>query len=105
MDKRAFIENFLILSPSGLHELFKDTQHPVDCLGLYVYYCYKAELQNTNIISAITSTTAKDFKWSPERVRRTKKILINLDLIEDIISKNERGKINGHFIKLKGAKI
>jgi hypothetical protein len=77
-------------------------EHPADLMALYWFYYYTAKWQKTDKAKATTSYAAKGLKWSEDRVRRTKKILIQLGLIEDITSRDkDTNKITGHYIYVK----
>lgn len=99
--KQEFIEDQLILLTASIYEKFRQTDHPADCMALYVHYYYTAKWQKTNLTHSTTSYSAKALKWSLDRVRKTKKVLTDLGLIEDIIRKSQKGKIVGHYIKIK----
>lgn len=74
-------------------------ENPADCIGLYTFYYYTAKWQKTNQPKATTEYTAKGLQWSPSRVRKTKNILRDLKLIEDITTK-KNNVITGHYIKV-----
>jgi len=81
---------------------YANIKNPADAIALYIFYYYTAKWQKTNNAKATTSYTAKGLEWSEDRVRKNKKILISLDLIEDIISKDKNtNKITGHYIYVK----
>ena len=77
-------------------------KYPADLMALYWLYYYIAKWQGTNSPKSTTSFAAKGLKWSEDRVRRAKKQLIELRLIEDITSRNkDTNKITGHYIYVK----
>lgn len=83
-------------------DIFLKQEHPADLMALYWFYYYTAKWQKTDKAKATTSYTAKGLKWSEDRIRRTKKILIQLGLIEDITSRDkDTNKITGHYIYVK----
>lgn len=92
-------EPIVISKPTS--DIILKQEHPADVIALYWFYYYTAKWQKTNQAHATTSYTAKGLKWGQDRVRRTKKVLIDLKLIEDVITKNKLGKIKGHYIKTK----
>ena len=51
-------------------------------------------------IKCSTADAADKLKWSETKVRRIKKILIDLAFIRDVQTKRENGEISGHFIKV-----
>lgn len=93
-------EEPLVISKSVM-DLFLKQTHPSDVISLYCFYYYTAKWQATNQPKATTSYVAKGLKWSEDRVRRIKKILNEIRLIEDLTSRDESGKINGHYILVK----
>jgi hypothetical protein len=61
-------------------DIFLKQKHPSDLMALYWFHT--AKWQKTNKARATTSYAAKGLKWSEDRIRRTKKILIQLGLIK-----------------------
>ena len=80
-------------------DIFLKQEHPADLMALYWFYYYTAKWQGTDKARATTSYAAKGLKWSEDRIRRTKKILIQLGLIEDI--QNKKGKFEKCYIYVK----
>lgn len=99
--KQEFIEDRLLLLTASIYEKFRQTDHPADCMALYIHYYYTAKWQKTNVTHSTTAYSAKALKWSLDRVRKTKKVLLDLGLIEDITRKSQKGKIIGHYIKIR----
>jgi hypothetical protein len=64
-----------------------------------MFYYYTAKCQKTNQIKANIDYTAKALRWTEDKVRKTKKALISLGLVEDLVKRNERNSITGHYIK------
>ena len=88
-----------IVLSKHLIDILLAQENPADCIGLYTFYYYTAKWQKTNQPKATTDYTAKGLQWSPSRVRKTKNILRELKLIEDITSK-KNNVITGHYIKV-----
>lgn len=82
-------------------DLLLDQKDSKNCIALYMFYYYTAKWQGTNQPKATTLFTAKALQCSPEIIRRTKKVLIDLGLIENIVKKDKNNKITGHYIKVK----
>ena len=82
-------------------ELFLKQENPTDCTMLFLFYYYTSKFQNTNQIKALTCFTAKGLKWTEERVRKTKKVLLNLEIIEDMQDRKGTGKMASRYILLK----
>lgn len=76
------------------------TETPADNIALYTFYYYTAKWQGTNQPKCTTAYVANGLKWSESRVRKAKKELSDIGLVEDITSKDESGKISGHFVKV-----
>ena len=91
----------IVLSKPLLDTLLKQ-KNPADLIALYTFYYYTAKWQDTKQAKATTGYTAKGLGWGEDRVRKNKKILIELELIEDITSRDPKTKqINGHYIYVK----
>lgn len=89
----------IVLSKCLLDILLKQPNHS-DLIALYTFYYYTAKWQKTNQPKAATKYTAQGMGWSVERTIRNKKRLIEIGLVEDIVSKDAGGKVTGHFIKI-----
>ena len=98
--KQKFIEDNLIIISKQTSDLFLKQENPADVLSLYWLYYYTAKWQETNQPKCSTGYVAKGLNWSMEKVKRTKKVLIELGLIEDIRQTNQQGKITGWYIKI-----
>jgi hypothetical protein len=89
-----------IVMSKGLLDTLLNQSKPADLISLYTFYYYTAKWQRTNQPRATTGYVAKGLQWSEERVQSRKKTLLKLNLIEDIQSKNEKGQITGHYVKV-----
>lgn len=89
-----------IVISKGLLDLLLKKENPADCIALYTFLYYTAKWQGTNQPKATVSYIAKALNWSENRVRKTKAILRELNLIEDVKRKNKSGKIEGHYLKV-----
>lgn len=94
------IENELVILTKQTIDVFLRSKNPADIMSLYTFYYYTAKWQETNQPKCTTNYVAKGLKWSEAKVRRSKKELVELGLVEDIQQKDESGKILGHYIKL-----
>lgn len=81
-------------------DLILQTELPWDVLGLYTFYLQTAKWQHTAHIKSVTGYTAKGLKGTEARVRKAKKILLELGLIENCQRRNEKNTIVGHYIKV-----
>ncbi len=95
------IENNILILSKQTMDLFLAQNDPASCIALYTFYYYTAKWQNTNQIKASINYTAKGIKWGEDKVRKYKKILIGLGLIEDVRNiDKETNKVLGWYIKL-----
>ena len=87
--------------PKPIFDAFLKEKNPSSVITLFCFYYYiSTKIQFTNQIKATTEFTALNLKWTTTKVRKTKNILKEYSLIEDF-TKKEKGKITGHFIKIK----
>lgn len=90
-----------VIIPKATYDLLLKQNEPLGLIALYNFYYYTAVWQKTNQPKAVTSYAAKGLKISSERIRRYKKTLIKLGLIKNKVTKNDKGRIIGHYIKVK----
>ena len=101
MQNHQFIEDNIIMLSKQTMDLFLKEKNAVELIALYSFYYYTAKWQKTNQPKATISYVAKALHWSQDKVRRIKKKLIELGLIEDARSVNtETGHVTGWYIKL-----
>lgn len=93
-------EELIIITKQTLEKLIK-SEKGVDALGLYLYYYSVAKWQRTNQIFCTTSFAAQALNWGERKVQNIKKELINMNLIEDVVTKDENNKIIGHYVRVK----
>ena len=93
------IENELIIITKQTFDAFLRSDFPADLIALYNFYYYTAKWQETNQPKCTTGYTADGLKWSEAKVRRAKKELMRLGLVEDV-QQQVNGKVTGCFIKL-----
>lgn len=92
-------DSLIIFNKITFDRLLK-TETPADNIALYTFYYYTAKWQKTNQPKCTIAYVANGLKWSESRVRKAKKELSDIGLVEDITSKDESGKISGHFVKV-----
>jgi len=78
------IQDEPIVFSKYLFDTFLEQDNPSDCIALYSFYYYTAKWQRTNQVRATVSYVQKGLKWSIERVRKVRQILLDLNLIEDM---------------------
>jgi len=74
---------------------------PYYLVAVYSFYYYTAIWQKTNQPKATIAYVSKGLQLSVGKVRESKKQLIKMGLIEDVVSKDESNKITGHFMRVK----
>ena len=83
-------------------DIFLKQENPAELIALYWFYYYTAKWQGTNQAKATTLYAAKGLKWSENKVRRVKKQLIKLELIEDRRGeRNKKGAFGNCYIYVK----
>ena len=96
-----FIEDSLVIMTKSTIDAFLATDCFSELVGLYSFYYYTAKWQKTNQPKCTTDYVAKGIGWNVAKVRKYKQKLIDLGLIEDVVAKDDKGKVAGHYIKLK----
>ena len=108
--KHKYRNEDIIFRPISITKITCDRllaeDHPVGIMALYMFYYYTKVWQEKQYpwmkdIKSTTSFAARGLNVSEEKVRKWKKKLVELGLIEDIVSRDENGKIQGHFIRVK----
>ena len=98
--RQDFLENHLLITTKQTFEIFLKTKDPSDCIALYMFYYYTAKWQETNQPRASVRYVAKGLRWSSDRVRRAKKMLGDLKIIEDVRTLDKLGRVKGWYVKL-----
>ena len=100
-DEPIVISKYLLdmfLNPKS--NRYADPEHPSDLIALYMFYYYTAKWQKTNSVRATTGYVAEGLKWSIPRVQRSKKVLMELGLIEERRERDEAGRIGKIYIQV-----
>ena len=92
-------EEPIVLSKPLLDKLLAES-NPADLIALYCFYYYTAKWQGTNQPKTTIAYSAKGLHWGEDRVRRVKKALISLGLVEAVVERGEGNRVTGHFIKV-----
>jgi hypothetical protein len=71
-----------------------------DALSLYMHYYFTVRWQKTNQPFALDDYCKKGLKWGSIRMANAKRKLKELKWITPIATRNEKGRITGHYIKL-----
>ncbi len=98
--KSNFIEDQIICLTKPTLDLFFAEKNPADLIALYTFYYYTAKWQQTNQPYCTDSYVTTGLHWGYKKFRPTKKRLLELGLIEQIIHRNKKGKIEGFYIKV-----
>jgi hypothetical protein len=73
----------------------------MDALILYMHYMFTARLQYTNSVKANSIYCRSGLGWTKTRFQKAKNLLMELELISNIVRKDDKGKIVGSFIAVK----
>ena len=100
-DEPIVISKYLLdmfLNPKS--KRYASPEHPSDLIAMYMFYYYTAKWQKTNSVRATTGYVAEGLKWSIPRVQRSKKVLMELGLIEERRERDETGRIGKIYIQV-----
>lgn len=100
MENNTGIESELIILTKATMDKFLKEDNPSDLIALYMFYYYTAKWQKTNQPKATIAYASKALKCSDVTIRKYKKRLSEIGLIEDICKKNKDGRVTGWYIKL-----
>lgn len=92
-------KDIMIISNQTIINLFS-YDNWADLVALYMFYHKQCKLQSTNQSFTVRDFAKKWLKWWDKRFKDSKKILKELNLIEDISQRNEKWHIIWWFIKL-----
>jgi len=94
------IENIIMIHPHLLQKFLKQGKDYANLLALYSFYSYHAQLQKTNQPLVTDEFTRKGMNWASDRVKRIKKILKDMKLIE-VVQKRQYYYVHLFFIYTK----
>lgn len=94
------IENAIVIHPHLLQRFLKHGKDYANLLALYSFYIYHAQLQKTNQPLVTDEFTKKGMNWAIDRVKRIKKILKEMKLIE-VVQKEKYYYVHLFFIYTK----
>lgn len=72
----------------------------MDAFTLYCHYMFTARLQETNQVYAKDVYLRQGLDWGKERIQKAKQLLIELELIKEITTRDEHGKFTGLYIRV-----
>lgn len=94
------IEQVVIIFTKATFERLLRTENFEELWALYSFYAYTSKWQETRQPKATVSYVAKGMKWDRKKVMKYRLKLKELGLIEDVIRKDNVGKILGHYVKI-----
>jgi len=89
----------IIISQSLLNIIFKQ-KHPEDVLTIYIFYYQTAKYQKTNQVWCTVEFISTGVKISEARVREARKVLLELNLIEDLQKRSEDNTFRKRYVKV-----
>ena len=96
-----YIKNKLSIITQEISDALLKQNRPEEPTTLYMLYYNTANWQKTNQPKCTTYFAAKKLHWGVRKVRRAKKALISLGLIEDVRAVHPKTKkVIGYYIKL-----
>ena len=91
-------DDLLIINKATIERLFQEKNQ--NSLVLYLFYYKTAKWQKNNPIKASDEYCKKCLHWGIDKIKEAKKILKEMNLIEIIKRTNEKGIIEGWYIKI-----
>jgi len=92
-------EEPIVLS-KPLLDILLEQENPADLIALYCFYYYTAKWQKTDQPRATSSYVMSGLKWGETRFIKAKRVLRELNLIEDADNRGADGRVLSHYIKL-----
>lgn len=103
-EKHELIENDLLIIPKPTFDKMLRAENCADVIALFMFYYSVAKWQETSTIKATTGFASKGIRISEERVQAAKKVLVQMNLIEDIRRKDSAsGQVVAWYIKVKNS--
>lgn len=99
IEQSSFEQSVMIISVATISILLEE-ENGSDLIALYMFYQRQSKLQWTNISFTTSAFTMKWLGWWKDRYLKAKKILIEKNIIEDIVKKDEKWKIEWWYVKL-----
>lgn len=100
--EQHFIEDSLIILTKPIIDRFLKEKNCAELMALYTFYYYTAKWQRTNQPRCTTSYVAKALHWKEDKVRKVKKQLADMGLVEDVQARDKNtNKIIGHYVSVK----
>ena len=99
MNEILLEQKIILVSTRTICSLF-DQENWSDLVALYMFYHKQCKLQKTNQTFTTSDFTMKWLSWWNKRFKDAKNTLINMKLIEDITTRDNKWVITWWFIKL-----
>ena len=90
----------ILIHPHTIQKFMRNEKNFANLLALYTFYLYHAQLQKTNKPLATDEFAKKGLNWAIDRVKRIKKILKEMKLIE-VVQRGQYYYIHLFFIYTK----
>lgn len=71
-----------------------------DAFALYFKLLKQSRMQQTNITYSLNSFLKNGLGWGDDRLKNAKKILKELGLVDDVVVRNDRWIIEGHYVRV-----
>jgi hypothetical protein len=84
----------------AIFDLFLEERKFPNLIALYSFYYYTAKWQGYSQPRATTQYAANALGWGVGKLIAVKKHLKSLGLVEDVIRRDNSGKVIGHYIKI-----
>lgn len=98
IELKDIADDLLIVNKTTIERLFnEETQNP---LILYLFYYKTAKWQQCNPIKATDEYCKKCLHWGIDRIQATKRRLKEMELIQTIRKTNDKGTVEGWYIKV-----
>ena len=100
MEHEEPLEDLIVIHPHLLQKFMRQGKDFANLLALYTFYTYQAKVQKTNQPLATDEFTRKGMNWAIDRVKKTKKLLKEMNLIA-VVQKGYYSYIQLPFIYTK----
>lgn len=86
-----------------IERIIKLSDCPGEAMALYIFYAYTCKWQKNTCAFATAKFVQKHFGWGRDRFQKAKNSLKALGLVEDEQRKDDKGKIIGHYVRVRYA--
>lgn len=94
-------ENLVWITVTKYYMFWKYGEAGMDAMHLYLHLIYTAQLQYTNSIKANNQYLKRGLFWGKDRLVKAKSLLYDLDLIQQVERKNNKGQFAGTYLVVK----